>query len=113
MGRTEFHTQDAVDAVTGEAHANVTGETSDTRRGAHVAELPITSAKLITPADDTDVDFAHRYLYIGGTAGNVSVKFTSGGSAYVIPVAANAFLPMRVYSVQSTSTTATPIWLFG
>lgn len=111
MPRNEIHNTDAID-TDAETHAkNVTGYTSGTRRGQHHVDLPITGAKAITPSDDTDVNFEHRYIYVEG-AGDINVKFESSGSAFAIAMPDNGLLPMRVFSVQSASTTATGIWLF-
>jgi len=95
----------------GAENTNVTGETSDTRRGMHTADLPITSAKEVTPASDTDVAFDHRYVYAEG-AGDVTVRFESGGTAYAIAFPDNGILPMRVYSIDAYGGTGS-VWLFG
>lgn len=111
MARNEIHTQDTVD--TQDNYSNTTGFTAGTGRGFHAAELPINTAKSITPADDTDVDFTHRFMYVGG-AGNVAVRFASGGTAYTfVGLPAGALIPLKVYSIDSTSTTATSILLLG
>lgn len=114
MSRTENWNQDALESTNEGTHRNVTGQTSGTRRGEHVLEVPSTSIKAITPADNTDVDFAHRYIY-AGVAGNINVQFEAGTGAttYTLAVPAGALLPLEVYSVNSTSTTATGIFLFA
>lgn len=113
MSRTETWNIDNVDSNAEGTHKNVTGQTSGTRRGEHVMEAPSTSIKAITPANNTDVAFAHRYVYVGG-AGNLNVQFEAGTGAdtFTLAVTAGALLPLEVYSVNSTSTTATGIFLF-
>lgn len=113
MGINEIHARDAVDQPSGEAHGNITAQSSTqgNLRGNHVNEMPITAAKEITPASNTDVDFAHRYVYAEG-AGDVTVRFESGGTAYAIAFPDNGILPMRVYSIDAYGGSGS-IWLFG
>ena len=64
----------------------------------------------VTPANNTDVAFNHNAIYCG-VAGNIAVRTVSGGAVTVFTVPAGALLPIKVYSIDSTSTTATGIVL--
>lgn len=64
----------------------------------------------VTPADDTDLAFNHNAVYIG-TAGTLKVREASGGTVRTFVVPAGALLPIKVYSIESTSTTASDIVL--
>jgi len=64
----------------------------------------------VTPADNTDLGFAHNAIYCGD-AGDVAVRTSSGGSVTVFTVPAGALLPIKVYSIDATSTTCTNIVL--
>lgn len=68
--------------------------------------------KLVTPADDTNLGFAHKAIYCGD-AGDIAVRKESGATPVVITVPAGALLPILVYSIDSTSTTCTNIILIG
>jgi hypothetical protein len=63
----------------------------------------------ITPSDTLNLDTTNlpRALYFGG-AGNVVL--VTGGVAVTVPVAAYQILPVRPDRINSTSTTATPIF---
>lgn len=63
----------------------------------------------VTPADDTEVG-DHDAIYIG-TGGDIAVKANSTAAAVVFTVPDGALLPIRAWSIQSTSTTATGIRL--
>lgn len=80
----------------------------------HVMEAPSTGAKSITPTDNTDVAFAHRYVYIG-TGGDLVVQFEEGTDAdtFTFIVPDGALLPIEVYSINSSSTTADGILLLS
>lgn len=65
----------------------------------------------VTPADDTAIDQDYQAIYIG-TGGNLAVRSVSGGAASVIPVPNGALLRLKVYSIDSTNTTASGIFLF-
>lgn len=75
-------------------------------------ESPARSAYSITPTDDTPVGtFSPRALYVG-TGGDLAVIMAGdeGGSAVTFAnVPGGAILPIKVYSVQSTGTTASDI----
>ena len=53
-----------------------------------------------TTTDNTDVNFAHRYLYTGD-GGDVAVRFESGGTAYTFTLPAGGLLPINLYSIDS------------
>lgn len=112
MAKTELFAEDAVQSeVNSNPASNLTGSTSGLKRGIDDSPLPISAAKAITTADDTDVAFTHRYLY-AGVAGTVAIRFASGGTVYTITVPAGGILPIKVYSID-TASTATGILLFN
>lgn len=114
MPRTTIETSDTVQTTSEGSYKNTTGQTSGTRRGAHVLEVPSTSIKSVSPTDNTDLEFPHRYIYVGGQ-GDINVQFEAGTAAdtFTLTVPAGGLLPLEVYSVNSTSTTATGIFLFA
>ena len=67
---------------------------------------PATHANAITPNDSTDITYATRALYIGGS-GNVKVTMISGDVVTLTGVVAGTMLPLRVTRVWATGTTAT------
>jgi hypothetical protein len=64
----------------------------------------------VTPTDDTDVAFNHNAIYVG-TGGVIAVRKASGGAVTQITVPNGALLPIKVYSIDSTNTTASGILL--
>lgn len=62
----------------------------------------------VTPNDSTDLSFPARALYIG-VAGNVAVYTADGSELTFVGVLAGTILPVQVYRVLSTGTTATSI----
>jgi len=62
---------------------------------------------VITPADDTAIAIDANALFCGSD-GDLIVKKVSGGTDITIPVLAGALLPIKVFSVETGSTT-TPI----
>lgn len=113
MARNELWSQNSLESTNEGTHRNVTGQDSGTRRGQHVMEVPSTLIQAVTPTDNTDLDFPHRYIYAGG-AGNINIQFEAGTGAdtFTLAVPAGALLPLEVYSINSTSTTATGLFLF-
>lgn len=69
------------------------------------AEIAVT----ITPSDTVDLATPVRGLWIGATPGVVTIVCQKGGAGVAIPVAAHSLLPVRVYRVNSTGTTAATI----
>ena len=108
--RTELYSSDTLNDD-GSETLNITATTSGTKRGGEVADLPINTAKAITTADNTDVAFAHRFLYVG-VAGTVAIRFAASGTVYTITMPAGGMLPIKVYSID-TASTATGIFLFN
>ncbi len=70
-------------------------------------DSPAEHAAAVTPNDSTDLTYATRALYVGGT-GNIKVT-TVGGETLVLSAVPVGVLPIRVTRVHSTSTTATSI----
>jgi len=108
--RTELYASDTVNDD-GVVAINISGTTSGTSRGQDTADLTINTAKAITTADNTDVNFTHRFIY-AGVAGTVAIRFAAGGTVYTITMPAGGMLPMKVYSID-TASTATGIFLFN
>lgn len=69
---------------------------------------PASGAFSVTPADDTDLTYYTRALYVGG-AGNVEVITMAGETVVFVGVPAGTILPIRVSRVKATNTTATSI----
>jgi len=69
---------------------------------------PASGVVTITPSNSVDLDYTVRALWIGNTAGNVSVVCPDGTTA-ILPVAANSLVPVMCKRVNSTGTTATTI----
>jgi hypothetical protein len=100
MPLTDIHSKNEIEATSEGHHTNITGVTSGDFRGLHISDQPVTAIKTITPASDTDVNFAHRYLYTGD-GGDVAVRFESGGTAYTFTLPAGGLLPINLYSIDS------------
>lgn len=73
-------------------------------------ESPAGAAYDVTPTDDTAVGtYAPRALYVG-TGGDLAVVMADQSSNVTFKnVPSGSILPVRVWSVQSTDTTATDI----
>lgn len=67
-----------------------------------------TNLQAVTVSATTTVSFAHKAVFVG-TAGNLAVQMTAGGSEIVLTCPAGAWLPIQIYSVNSTATTASNI----
>jgi hypothetical protein len=63
----------------------------------------------VNPTNDTAVA-EHDAIYIG-TGGNIAIKASSTSAAVVFTVPNGSLLPVKAWSIQSTSTTATGIIL--
>lgn len=68
---------------------------------------PSSYAFAVTPANDTDLLYVTRSIYVGGT-GDLVVT-TQAGEVTFAAVPAGAILPVRATQIQSTGTTATNI----
>lgn len=67
---------------------------------------------IITPDDANDLTEIPKALYVGGTAGNITmigVDASVAATGVAWPVAAYALLPVRPRRILATGTTATPI----
>ena len=64
----------------------------------------------ITPADGQQIK-RHDAIYIG-TGGNLYVKRTASSVAEKFAVPSGGLLPVKVYSIEATNTTATDIKIF-
>lgn len=69
---------------------------------------PATHAFAITPADDTDLAYVTRALYIGGE-GDVEVITLGGETVIFSAVPVGAILPIQCSRVKDGNTTATLI----
>ena len=70
---------------------------------------PAIAAAAVTPADDADLDYTTRGLYVG-TTGDVTVRMKGSDTAVTFAsVPAGAILPLRVDRVMDTDTTASYI----
>lgn len=69
---------------------------------------PTNHVLAVTPSDTTAFTQFTRGLYIGG-AGDVAVQTASNDTPTFVGVLAGTILPVRVYRVLSTGTTATSI----
>jgi len=69
---------------------------------------PAEHAAAVTPADDTDLEYASRALYIGVT-GDIKVDMVGGEEAVTFSNVPVCIFPIRVERIYSTDTTATNI----
>jgi hypothetical protein len=70
---------------------------------------PATHAAAVTPSDSTDLGHVTRWIYVGGSGGNLEVIMADGSDVTLTSMAAGSLLPMRVSRVKAASTTATGI----
>lgn len=71
---------------------------------------PASDVYLITPSDSANLPTPARGILVGGTPGNIVMRCHRSGVAVTIPVLANQLLPVNVFQVLATSTTATPLY---
>lgn len=75
-----------------------------------MADVPAANKKIkVTPTDDTDLGDHKGVLVIN--AGDLAVRYESGDSPVVLTLPAMSYIPFPVYSIDSTDTTATEIFL--
>jgi len=68
-------------------------------------------AQAITASTTTTFSDLTRAIYVG-TAGSLSVKFTSGGSTVTLTDCANGYHPLQVEVINGNSTAANVVALF-
>lgn len=69
---------------------------------------PASHAAAVTPSDTTDLSFATKRIWVGGT-GAVKVNTVGGETVTYTGVPAGAYLNVRATRVYATGTTATNI----
>ncbi len=68
---------------------------------------PVSEAAAVVPADDADLPFASRVLFVG-SGGDLRVTLT-GGRIVILRNLAAGWHPLRVARIWATGTTATDI----
>ena len=69
---------------------------------------PASDAKIVTPADATDLPEGTTKSILVGVAGDLAVV-TEGGTSITLPVVVG-YNPLRVKQIEATNTTATNIF---
>ena len=70
------------------------------------------SAAAVTPSDAVDLPRKPTQGLLVTVTGNLSVVMEAGGQVDLTSVAANTLLPLRVFRVRATGTTATVVALY-
>lgn len=71
-------------------------------------ESPVSSGFAVTPADDADLPYATRGIYVG-VSGDVKVDLAGGDTVTFVGLAAGMIHPIRAKRVYDTGTDAESI----
>ena len=75
-----------------------------------MADIPASNSKTkVTPTNDTALANHSGVLIVD--AGDVAIRWESGDSPVTVTFPAMSYIPFPVYSIDSTNTTATEIFL--
>ena len=73
-------------------------------------DIPASNKKTkVTKADNTELP-DHKGVLIMG-AGDVAIRYNSGDAPETVTYPAMSYIPFKVYSIDSTNTTATAIFI--